>query len=175
MTLSEFFLICFFVGLILTAISFFASGFHFHLHTHLHLHHTGAAGRQGAAMAFFIWFGGTGYLLTRYWPAAWPWIFSGATGAGATAALVIFWFVGRVLARNDRSLDPADYEMRGVLGRVSSAARAGGTGEMIFSQQGTRRAVAARNEDGAPLERGEEVIVTRFEKGVAYVRRWEES
>ena len=37
-----------------------------------------------------------------------------------------------------------------------------------------RRAASARSEDGRPIARGVEVVVTRFERGIAYVRAWEE-
>jgi hypothetical protein len=61
-----------------------------------------------------------------------------------------------------------------VLGRVSSTIRAGGTGEIIFSQEGTRQTCGARSENGEALAHGTEVVVTRYEHGIAYVRRWEE-
>ena len=61
-----------------------------------------------------------------------------------------------------------------MLGRVISPIRAGGTGEIIFSQEGTRHTCGARSEDGEALARGTEVIITRYEKGIAYVRRWDE-
>ena len=32
----------------------------------------------------------------------------------------------------------------------------------------------ARSEDGVPIQKQEEVYVIRYEKGVAYVRRWED-
>ena len=38
----------------------------------------------------------------------------------------------------------------------------------------TRRVAGARSEDGAPIPKGSEVIVTRYEKGIAYVRPWED-
>ncbi len=75
---------------------------------------------------------------------------------------------------HDYAMDPADYEMTGVLAKVSGTVRKGGTGEIIFEQEGARKACAARCEEQQELRRGEEVIVTRFEKGVAYVRRWSE-
>src|SRR5262249_6045923 len=76
---------------------------------------------------------------------------------------------------HESSLDPMDYDMVGVLGRVSGTIRNRGTGEIIFEQEGARKACAARSEDeGEEMGRGEEVVVTRFEKGVAYVRRWSE-
>jgi hypothetical protein len=64
--------------------------------------------------------------------------------------------------------------MVGVLGRVSSTIRPSGTGEMMFSQMGSRRAAAARSESGAEISKGSEVVVTRYERGIAYVRPWEE-
>ena len=64
--------------------------------------------------------------------------------------------------------------MIGVLGRVSSTVREGGTGEMIFSQEGLRRAVSMRSESGAPIARGTEVVVTEYKGGIAYVRPWDE-
>jgi len=50
----------------------------------------------------------------------------------------------------------------------------GGLGEILFSQTGARRCSAARSEDGRSIERGTEVVVIRYERGVAYVRRWED-
>jgi hypothetical protein len=61
-----------------------------------------------------------------------------------------------------------------VLGHITSPVREGGTGEMIFLRDGARSSAAARSESGAPIARGTEVVVTRFERGIAYVRPWEE-
>jgi hypothetical protein len=61
-----------------------------------------------------------------------------------------------------------------VLGTVTSNIRPSGTGEMIFSQAGARRAAPARSEDGLTIEKGTEVVVTRYERGIAYVRPWDE-
>ena len=71
-------------------------------------------------------------------------------------------------------LDPADFEMVGVLGKLSVPIRDGGTGELIYSQMGTRRVCGARSDDGAVLTKGAEVVVTRYEKGIAYVHPWSE-
>ena len=74
----------------------------------------------------------------------------------------------------EEALDPADYDMIGVLGKLSMPIRPGGTGELIYSQDGTRRVAGARAENGAAIPKGTEVMVTRYEKGIAYVRAWEE-
>jgi hypothetical protein len=57
---------------------------------------------------------------------------------------------------------------------VTVPIRAGGTGEIVYSQEGTRRSAGARSDSGAPIPRGSEVVVTRYDRGIAYVRLWEE-
>ena len=124
--------------------------------------------------AFLAWFGGAGYLLTRY---STVWIVLGlglAVLSGLFGAAVVFLFLSRVLTSPEENLDPADYEMVGVLGRISVPIREGGTGELIYSQAGTRRSAGARAEDGTAIDKGREVVVTRYEKGIAYVRLWED-
>jgi hypothetical protein len=124
--------------------------------------------------AFLAWFGGTGYLLTRF-SSVWVGVgllfsvISGLVGGG-----VIFLFLTRVLMSEEENMDPADYEMVGVLGRVSVPIREGGTGEIIYSQVGTRRVCGARTEDGCAVAKGSEVVVERYDKGIAYVRLWNE-
>ena len=128
----------------------------------------------GTIVTFLAWFGGTGYLLTRY-SSIWALLalgFAVRERPGRRGA--VFWFLFKVLLADEKELDPADYDMVGVLGRVSSPVRQGGTGEMIFSQDGDAASAAIRSENGETIAKGEEVVVTRFEKGIAYVRRWEE-
>jgi membrane protein implicated in regulation of membrane protease activity len=124
--------------------------------------------------AFLAWFGGTGYLLTRHSSLLAVATIFFATAAGVSGAAIVFWFIAKVLLTHDQALDPADYDRVGVLGRVISTIREGGTGEIVFSQEGTRQACGARSEDGKALARGTEVIVTRYEHGLAYVRRFDE-
>src|SRR5438270_1466485 len=124
--------------------------------------------------AFLTWFGGAGYLLEHFRHI---WVYAGlgfASLSGLVAAGFVFWFVSKVLMAHERSLDPLDYEMVGVLGYVSSSIRGGGTGEIIFTQQEARRTCAARCETGESLPRGMEVMVIRYDRGIAYVRPWDE-
>jgi membrane protein implicated in regulation of membrane protease activity len=195
MTWADFYFVCFVVGFFLSLVMFLAGGLHFHLpHIHLQwpgLHgapggaHAGAgttAGRGGQASpinpltltAFLAWFGGTGYLLSRH---STMWFFTAlliSLLAGTGGAAVIYLFISHVLTSPDEALDPADFEMVGVLGKLSVRIREGGTGEMIYSQAGTRRVCAARSEDSGGILKGTEVVVTRYERGIAYVRRWSE-
>jgi hypothetical protein len=124
--------------------------------------------------AFLAWFGGTGYLLTRYSSV---WFLMGlgiALSSGLLGGGIVFLFLSKVLTSEEENMDPADYDMVGVLGRTSISIRAGGTGEIIYSQAGTRRTCGARSEEGAAIAKGVEVVVTRYDRGIAYVRLWTE-
>jgi hypothetical protein len=192
-----FYLVCFLVGVTLSVVSFLSGSFHLahvhvpHVHVpHAHVPHAGHASTPhgahhggeasipllnfGTVTAFLAWFGGTGYLLTRYSTFVLSLIMLIAVGVGLVGAWIVFLFVAKLLLKHDRELDPADYERVGVLGRIVSPIREGGTGELVFSQEGTRHTCGARSESGGALERGAEVIITRYEKGIAYVRRWED-
>jgi hypothetical protein len=124
--------------------------------------------------AFLAWFGGTGYLLTRFsafWVGTALFL---AVLAGLVGGAIIFFFLTKVLMSDQEFLDPADFEMVGVLGKLSVPIREGGTGELIYSQMATRRVCGARSEDGSAIAKGTEVVVTRYDKGIAYVRLWSE-
>ena len=124
--------------------------------------------------AFLAWFGGTGYLLTRYSTLQVGMALFASVASGVVGGGIVFLFLTKVLMSNEENMDPADYEMVGVLGKLSSSIREGGTGEMVYSQMGTRRVCGARSEDSSSIARGTEVVVTRYEKGIAYVRSWSE-
>jgi membrane protein implicated in regulation of membrane protease activity len=200
MTWSDFYLTCFAIGFLLSAISFIAGGLHWHLHLphfpdagghvgagHAPMGHGGNAasahtGNQTSVSpynfvtltAFLAWFGGTGFLITRFssiWFALGLLI---ALAAGIVGAGIVFLFLSRVLVSHEENMDSADYEMVGVLGRISMPIRENGTGEIIYSQAGTRRTCGARSENGRAIEKGAEIVVTRYDKGIAYVRLWEE-
>jgi membrane protein implicated in regulation of membrane protease activity len=188
MTWADFYLICFFLGFALSALSLFGSFHidlpHFDFHVggdHAHGHHAGVGDSThaprinfGTISAFLAWFGGTGYLLARF-SGFWSVLALGlAFVSGLIGATIVFYFLAKILIRKDEDLNPADYDMIGVLGTVTSYIRPGGTGEIIFSQAGTRRSASARSEANDAIEKGIEVIVTRYERGIAYVRPWNE-
>ena len=129
---------------------------------------------QTTLTAFLAWFGGAGYLLTRY---SGLWVGFGLLVSvlfGLIGGGIVFLFLSRVLISEEENMDPADYEMVGVLGKISSSIRESGTGELVYTQMGTRRVCGARSDDGSAIAKGTEVMVTRYEKGIAYVRLWTE-
>jgi len=187
MTWSNFYLICFLVGFSLSALSLLAGSVHLHL-PYLHFHngihvHSGSAHGGGANVswfnfgtiaAFLAWFGGTGYLLEHYYHVWFVIALGVALLSGTGAGTIVFLFLAKFLMGSEAPLDQADYDMVGVLGKLSIPIRTGGTGELVYSQEGTRRVSGARSDDGTPLPKGCEVMVSRYEKGIAYVRRWDD-
>jgi membrane protein implicated in regulation of membrane protease activity len=191
------------VGFLFSLLSFIAGGLNMHGHwPHVHgLHFNSGAGHAPAAhgptgtdstlqagrtdasvspfnfftiAVFLAWFGGTGYLLTRYSTIVFALGLVISSAVGLVGATIVFTFLAKVLMSPEALMDPADYEMVGVLGRLCVSIRDGGTGELVYSQAGTRRVCGARSEDGTAIPKGTEVVVTRYEKGIAYVRLWSE-
>jgi len=192
MNWETFYLVCFYFGLVMSALSLFSGAFHLHLptkwhlpfHGHYHGGHLRFGGRgsgvgipffnMSTMMAFLCWFGGMGYLLTHYSTLWFLLALSVSVITGLGGAAIVFWFLVKVLLRYEHSLDHADFEMVGVLGVLAVSIRPQGTGEMIYQQQGTRRVVGARSEDGKAIAKDSEVVVTRYEDCIAYVRPWAE-
>ncbi|HMG87413.1 MAG TPA: hypothetical protein VK574_16895 [Terracidiphilus sp.] len=125
-------------------------------------------------MIFLCWFGAAGFLLTKYGSFVAGVVVVLAAICGIAGGAIIFVFLTRVLMPHDRELTADETDVVGVVGRVSSPIRAGGTGAIVYQQTGATRSAIARAEDGDALAKDEEVFVIRYEKGVAYVRRWED-
>jgi membrane protein implicated in regulation of membrane protease activity len=189
MTMDSFYLICFGVGLVLSVASVVGGFTHLHL-GRLHIGHAAHAPHGTGARAhthglssvngftvtaFLCWFGGAGYLLHRYSIFVAPLVLLLSLLSGVAGAALLWAVLFKVLLPRERVLTAEDTEMTGVLAQVSDGIRdGGGLGEILFSQTGARRCSAARSEDGRSIERGAEVVVIRYERGVAYVRRWED-
>lgn len=187
---NSIYLTCFVLGLVLSLVAFATGVGHFHI-GHLHFGHghlgTGHVGKSGITrahgispfnaftlLAFLCWFGGSGYLLHRYSGLITLVVLGFAVLCGIVGSSLIFGFLTRVLLPMERTLEPSDTEMTGVTGKLSGGIPLNGVGEVIFSQNGSRRAASVRSDDGTPIERGTEVVVMRYERGIGYVRRWAE-
>jgi hypothetical protein len=176
-------------------------GAHIHApHVHIHAPHAGhmphagahggpgvrgaAASGQGAQipwwnafsiMIFLCWFGAAGYLLSRYGGFVAGVVLALAAVCGVAGGAIVFLFLAKVLMPHERELTADETAVTGAVGHVSAAIRAAGTGEIVYEQMGARRSAPARSEDGVPIAKQEEVFVVRYEKGIAYVRRFEDS
>ena len=195
MTWSNFYLFCFLVGFSLSIFSFLAGAVNIHLpfkwHLPFHLGHHWGGGHGGirgsfkggvhiswlnasSMMAFLAWFGGTGYLLTRHSNLLALVSLGISILTGLFAGWVVLRFMVKLAQTNDAPMSSEDRRVEGALGTVSMTIRESGTGEIIFSLGGSRRCAGARSDDGKPIEKGAEVLIERYEKGIAYVKRWEE-
>jgi len=122
-------------------------------------------------VAFITGFGGVGYIATRLgWALYWLALPLAVVG-GLLVSTLIFRFM-LLLKRGERPMAPTNYE--GLLGTLSAGIREGGTGEMVYLQNGSRQTAIARSHDGRAIAPGTEVIVLRYENGVAYVQPWQE-
>jgi hypothetical protein len=214
MTWEVFYLICFIVGLVLSALSLLGGlghiGHFLHIGGHVHVPHLphgavphlphGAVphmpqggghlpnGMQGphapaavpwwngfSLMIFLCWFGAAGYVLTRHGSFVAMVVLVLSLIAGLTGGTIVFLFLAKVMLPHERELTADETAVAGVVGVVSSPIRADGVGEIIYEQMGARRSAPARSEDGVAIPKQEEVFVVRYEKGVAWVRRWEDS
>ncbi|HEV2276983.1 MAG TPA: hypothetical protein VGS02_02335 [Acidobacteriaceae bacterium] len=185
--MTTFYLICFTLGLTLTVLSALGAFTHLHFgHVHVHLGHAHAhvhgAGAKGGVSpingftlaAFLCWFGGCGYLLTRSGDFAFLAVLVLAIITGLAGGAILFWFLIRVLLPHERELTAEETAIVGMYGLVTGPIREGGTGEIQFSQNGSRHFAPARSDAGGMLARGTEVVVMRYEQGIAYVRAWDE-
>ena len=197
MNWQAFYLGCFGVGITLSFLSFLSGALHLRLPQKWSLHvlrgHAGGGGSGGTVrgevhhatthlplfntaslVVFLAWFGGVGYLLTTHSRLVSLTILGLATMSGLAGAVLLATFLVKVLDRPQAALEPLDFQMVGAIGKVNISIREGGTGEIVYVQGGTRHSAGARSEDGKPLEKGAEVVVTRYEHGIAYVRKWDE-
>jgi membrane protein implicated in regulation of membrane protease activity len=191
MNWEAFYLVCFLIGLIFSAVSLAGGMGHFGGHVHVphmphagHIPHVGLKTAQAGATVpwwnafsttvFLCWFGAAGYLLTRHGSFVAAVVLVLAVLCGVAGGWIVFLFLTRVLLKHERELTADETAVVGAVGHVSSTIRAGGTGEMVYEQMGALRSTPARAEDGTAIGRQEEVFVVRYEKGIAYVRRWED-
>lgn len=200
--MMTFYLVCFLAGLMLSAVALLGGMGHFGGHVHVHFPHAphlhvphaphlpqgvgnGAGGARGGGaavpwwnafsiMIFLCWFGAAGYLLTRYGSFVAGAVLVLAAICGLAGGAIIFLFLTRVLMPAEHELTADETEIVGAVGHVSAAIRPGGIGEVVYEQLGALRSVPARSEGGEAIPKQEEVYVVRYEKGIAYVRRWED-
>jgi hypothetical protein len=121
-------------------------------------------------LAAITWFGGVGYVLTRMALLDWLLILGVAVLGGFLGGYIVYYFFAKVLwPAQTRPMDPMEYDLRGTYARVVSGIGKDGTGEIMYTKGGTRAVAGARSADGSPLPKGADVMVVRYERGLAYV------
>jgi hypothetical protein len=176
--MTTLFVVCFIAGVGLSVVSFL-SGIHAPRGLHLPkaIRHGGAKKSSSminaaAITAFMTWFGGAGLLLERLTTLTILIIYAAATALGLSGGALINAVINALARRESLA---QSLSMIGVIARTVVPIRAGnGTGEIVFTHAGTRRVAGARSDCGRAIDRGTEVIVTRYERGIAYVATWDD-
>ncbi len=192
--MESLFLVCFLVGLCMTVLSLLLGMGHL---GGIHLGHGGAAhaiGHDGAShsgsttdtptvssgflnfttvMTFVTWFGGVGYLISHYTVLGGVASLIVATVSGLGGGSIVALFITRVLERGQTEVYEADYRMPGTAAHVTSTIYPGYAGEITYALAGSTQTSAARSVAGEEIPRGTEVVVLKYERGVAYVDTWQ--
>ena len=186
----SFFAGAFAFGLLFTTFTFLLGGFGAHSHGIAHgllngltgSHASGHAHGQSAnhlspfslstLSAFLTWFGGAGYLLTRYSPLTALAISLTALAFGVFGGALFFTAIARFIVPRLTVLNPEDFRVQGAVARVTSTIQPDRIGEIVYTLGGSRHADGARSESGELIERGTQVVILRMEKGIAYVEPW---
>jgi hypothetical protein len=122
-------------------------------------------------MAFLTWFGGAGYLFTRTlglgaWLSVPMALISGFVGGA-----IMFALLARLLwPMVSKPMSKTDYHLPGTPARVVSPIREGGVGEIVYTKAGSRFTAGARSVNEQPISKGAEVVIIRYERGLAYVQ-----
>ena len=124
-------------------------------------------------LAFLTWFGAAGYVALRFggWlpgPAL-----AAAVVAGLAGAYLLGAFLNKVTA-GEQVLDPRAFRLEGTLARVTVSVPAHAVGEVVFTKEGRTRSEASRSVTGDPIPRGTEVVILRYERGMAHVQPWDQ-
>lgn len=179
------YIICFWVGLLLTlALAVMGPFGHSH-HWSLEVFHHAAVPQDvhsGAPspfnlttlLSFLTVFGGIGYILSK------EGLFSGAlilvlsVCIGCVVAGVLFLVLAKVFYRGELVMREEDYNLSGILGYVSIPIPESGVGEIKFVLAETTRSMGARSVSGQALAKREEVVILSVDRGIAVVIGYEE-
>jgi hypothetical protein len=97
----------------------------------------------------------------------------GAVAAGLLAGWLVYLFLVRVLLPGTIAGDLRAQSLVGTAARVTIPIRGDRVGEIVYTLQGARHSDGARSVDGKSIERDKEVVIVRYERGIAYVEEWE--
>jgi membrane protein implicated in regulation of membrane protease activity len=123
--------------------------------------------------AFLAWFGGAGYLLSRYSGFTATVITLFATVVGLLGGGIVFVALSRFLIPRLTEMRAEDYRVEGAVARITSSIRRGGTGEIVFMLGGKQQIEGARGLTDEEFAKGTEVVIHHIEAGIAYVERWD--
>lgn len=117
-----------------------------------------------ALVIFLACFGGAGLIASLWTP---PLVAAPIALAAGIAGSALINRVIRMFAGRETPLEAVT--ITGTLANVTIPIRDGGIGEVVYAIDGTRRCSGARSVTGRGVDKGEEVVIVRYDKGIAYV------
>lgn len=126
-------------------------------------------------MLFLLGFGFFGYLLHNIVGMVIPLLTLGLAAIGGVfIAALLLLAISRLFGDSEATTVQDVSDRTGLLGKVSMTIQEGSIGEVIYvSPGGMRKSTPARSVDGQRIERGQEVVVTSYQGGIAEVDTWE--
>lgn len=127
-----------------------------------------------AIVLFLLWFGFFGYMFHNAANLALPFTIIGAVVGGFIVAAIIISLLDRLIGQSEASTVQDISERTGLVGKVNKTIPANSLGEIIYvSPGGHRKSIPARTLDSRRLERGQEIVVLNYQRGIAEVDTWE--
>jgi len=122
-------------------------------------------------MAFLTWFGGAGYIFTKSLGVGALLSVPMAVISGVAGGAIMFVLLTRLLwPMMSKPMSKAEYSLPGTPARVVSSIRAEGVGEIVYRKAGSRFTAGAKAVDGQAVPKGSEVVIIKYERGLAYVQ-----
>jgi hypothetical protein len=123
---------------------------------------------------FLIGFGFFGFVFHATTAFALPIVFVLAGIGGLIIAILILSLVNRIFGNTEATTIQDVSDRTGLLGKVNMTILQDGIGEIIYvSPGGLRKSVPARSVNGQRLERGQEIVVVNYQRGIAEVDTWD--
>lgn len=95
--------------------------------------------------------------------------------AGIVLTGLLLSLLGRIFGDSEGATIQDVSDRTGLLGKVSVTIPEGGLGEILYtSPGGMHKSIPARSIDGRRIERGQEIVVVQYERGIAEVNTWDD-
>ncbi|MDQ6660191.1 MAG: hypothetical protein M3Z24_04410 [Chloroflexota bacterium] len=127
-----------------------------------------------SVVLFLLGFGLLGYVFHNTTRFMLPLTLVMAGIGGILIAALLLWFIGRIFGDSEGATVQDVSDRTGLLGKVSTTIQENSLGEITYtSPGGMRKSIPARSLHGERLERGLEVVVVNYQRGVAEVETWD--
>jgi len=123
---------------------------------------------------FLLGFGFFGYVFHNNTGFALPIVLVLAVICGIIIVVLLLSLLNRLLGNSEGHTIQDVSDRTGLVGKTITTIRENSLGEILYQTPGgLRKSIPARSIDGRCIERGEEVVVLNYKKGIAEVDTWD--